>query len=126
MLIFDTSIWISYFIVEDSNHEKAVKLFASQAHVGLSEYILLEIASVLTLKLDSVTAKNIVEGILDDRKLFFLDSNNIFERTLALYLKLDYRHKLSFVDISLIALSRDHKILSFDKELNKHLDRQAN
>ena len=43
-----------------------------------------------------------------------------FDETINYFLTSD-DHKLSFTDMSLIVLSKEYKIISFDKGLNKRL-----
>ncbi len=119
--IFDSNIWVSYFVEEDSNHKKALKLVGGMDKIYITEYIILEVSSVLTLKLGSGLSKKITKDFLDGDPAILVEYDDIFSETTGLFFSIKEKNKLSFVDISLLALSKKYEIITFDKEIKKFL-----
>jgi len=122
LTIFDSNIWIGYFDELDSNHKKAEKLMASliasEQSIVISEYILLEIATVLKRKVGQERATEIISFLLQIDSVKILPSSQFFQATLEEFLALNEKH-LSFVDVSLVVLSADFRIETFDTKLAK-------
>jgi predicted nucleic acid-binding protein len=117
-VIFDSNVWIGYFNIDDTTHTKAVNYFKkhSQGTVVLTEYVLLEIATVLKQKIGPVQTHKIITTILQTESIELLPSSEYFDATLAQFLTMKDTH-LSFVDVSLVVLSVDFKVITFDKKL---------
>ncbi len=81
----------------------------------------MEISSVLTLKLGNNLSKSVTKDFLDGDPAVLIKSDDIFSKTTDLLFNLKEKNKLSFVDISLLALSKKYEIITFDKELRKFL-----
>jgi len=121
MLIFDTNIWIAYLIESDSTHKKAVRLFkqTKSKDILITEYLLLEIVTVLKQVEGFEMAQKFIQQITDEN-ISFIESRHFCAQTLLLFQSLK-ENKLSFVDVSLLYLSKEYEVKTFDKELGKAL-----
>ena len=65
-IIFDSNVWIGYFNTEDSTHSKAVAFFKkyNDHTIVLTEYVLLEVATVLKQKIGYAATNEIVTMLL--------------------------------------------------------------
>ena len=117
MIIFDSNIWIAYLNKSDSTHEQAIDKFAKTNvdDIVMTEYLLLEIVTVLKQIQGYEFSQNFIQHI---ENIPFLESKNFYAQTLALFQSLK-ENKLSFVDVSLLYLSQNYEIETFDKELQK-------
>ena len=126
MLVLDACVWIAQLHVTDSQHEKAKKVFDEiDDLILLPEYILVEVLNVLTKKAGKKKADKFLGKILvaDGVELGFSSRNFLFS-TIQIFLDSE-RGKLSFVDQSLLYLSQFHKVITFDRNLNKALTTQG-
>jgi len=121
MLIFDSNIWIAYLIESDSTHKKAVKLFqqTKSKDILITEYLLLEIVTVLKQVEGFEMAQKFIQQITNEN-ISFIESRHFYAQTLLLFQSLR-ENKLSFVDVSLLYLSKKYEVKTFDKELGKAL-----
>jgi predicted nucleic acid-binding protein len=125
MIILDSNIWIAYWSKNDTQHMKAEKVFENlNDRIVLPEYLVVEICSVLSLRvskkmadkfLDFSLNNNETELLLSDEMLFS-GSAEVFEKTKT--------GKLSFVDCSLVYLSNFYEVLTFDKLLQKEIGKK--
>ena len=117
-IIFDSNVWIGYFNVSDTTHKRAVAVF--EKHSGqsiiLTEYILLEVATVLKQQIGPVATSRIITALLQTDTIQVLESPAYFQATLQQFLTTKEKH-LSFVDTSLLTLADDFTIVTFDKKL---------
>lgn len=121
-VIVDSSVWVGYFDELDSNHKKAKILMAvaSAGTIIVTEYVLLEVASVLKRKIGQRKTRDIIDMILRLENVNILESHYFFHKTLKLFLLLEEKH-LSFVDVSLVVLSKDFEVVTLDTKLAKML-----
>jgi len=119
MIIFDSNIWIAYINKSDSTHKRALKLFQAinTKDILITEYLLLEIATVLKQIQGHKFAQKFIQLIIDNN-ISFLESKNFYAQTFLLFQSLK-ENKLSFVDVSLLYLSKKYKVETFDKNLQK-------
>lgn len=117
-LILDTNVWIAYLEQSDSQHEKASRIFdLIDQKIWIPEYILLEILNVLLRKAGKKRADEFLSMLFQNRDLEIIwNSEEIRAKLLSFFLS-NKLEKLSFVDQSLLFLSSNYKILTFDKEL---------
>ena len=117
-IIFDSNVWIGYFNVNDTTHKRAVAAFEkhSKDTVILTEYILLELATVLKQQIGPVVTNKIITALLQTDTIQVLESPAYFQATLQQFLTTKEKH-LSFVDTSLLTLADDFTIVTFDKKL---------
>jgi len=119
MTILDSSVWIALYNESDSQHDKAVKLVSSLTHVALPEYIIVETSSVLSKKAGVDIANRFLEYAFDSEDVVVLHSSpESLHETIKLFRTLN-NPRLSFVDISLVYLSRAHDVMTFDTNLKK-------
>ena len=125
-IILDSNLWIAYFNENDSMHKSATEIFKKQKKIIIPEYIILETATILLLKANRKIAKMFIEIIFDNNDIEIIPSNNIFLfKTKNQFLE-NKTGKLSFVDCGLVELSKNYKIITFDKELQKSIDKKKN
>jgi len=126
MIIFDSNIWIAYLNKSDSTHKQALKLFqeTNTKDILITEYLLLEIATVLKQIQGYEFAQRFIQLIIDEN-IPFLESKKFYPQTLLLFQSLK-ESKLSFVDVSLLHLSKKYKIKTFDNDLGKRLTLSVN
>lgn len=121
-VILDSNVWISYFNQTDTNHKKAVLILAQQTEnqIILTEYILLEISTILKRQLGYLKAQKIITALLQTENIDLILSDQFFEKTLKVFLGQKDQH-LSFVDVSLSVLSADFLVETFDKKLKQSI-----
>lgn len=121
-IIFDSNVWIAYFRKEDSLSEKAKGIFKNyEGVVIVPEYIFLEVATVLQVRTIKEIADSFAEMVLENDQVELLFSNEIlFEETRKIFLKQE--KKLSFADCSLVYLSSEYEVITFDQALQKVLE----
>ena len=114
-IVLDSSVWIAFLHNEDSQHGKAKKLmFEIKDQILVPEYVLIETASVLKNYKRTTEAIEFVRTILKDAGMF-LPSNTLAYETGILFC--DRKDTLSFIDTALLALSREYRVITFDKAL---------
>ena len=122
-IVIDSSVWIGYFDELDSNHKKATQLMTAAAAAGtivVTEYVLLEVASVLKRKIGQKKTAEILTVLLQLDNVEVLESTYFFQSTLEMFLTLNEKY-LSFVDVSLVVLAKDFAVVTLDKQLAKVL-----
>lgn len=120
MLILDSNVFISYFKVEELHHKEACKIIDWPESILINDYILGEIYTVLLLRSSYNIAVKAIRFITENPKIEirFMWSDDIIKIVDFINNK---NTELSYVDISLLVLSRNtwNKIVSFDKNLAK-------
>ena len=121
MIILDSNIWIAYLNEVDSTHQLALKIFqkTNTKDILITEYLLLEIVTILKQIQGYKSAQEFIQ-LLTDENISFIESKNFYAETLLLFQALK-ENKLSFVDVSLLHLSRKYEVRTFDKDLKKVL-----
>ena len=121
--ILDSNIWISYFIIDDSNHKKASKIieWLENESVCITDHIIIEVSTILLYRLWKQFANDFIELIKYNTNVGIFYSNKIIFDDFINFFIINKNNKLSFVDQSLIYLSKDFEIITFDKEINKEL-----
>jgi predicted nucleic acid-binding protein len=121
-IIVDSSVWISLFNHEDSNHKKAM----SFEKILLEEQIMPDLIFYESLTILKNKIKN--TDLLREFNIFATDSLNItiklfYENNrdiLNLFIR-EYKDGLSYVDVLLLYLSNNYHILTFDEKLRKRI-----
>jgi len=124
MIILDTSFIVSYYNLADDNHNGALeimnKILKENLNVCISDFIFSECATVLLAKLKDLN--KVVEICEKIKKIDIIRvDENLFEETWDIFKKQE-KAKLSFIDCSIIALSKlkeIEKVATFDQELMK-------
>ena len=119
-VVFDSNVWIAYLANDDSQHEKACLLFEKFKAIVVPEYVILEVATVLSQKKDQKTAQSFVKMLRATEGLeILLAGSDLFFEFMDFYIT-QPKNKLSFVDVSLLYLSSQGlKVVTFDRELEK-------
>jgi len=118
MIILDSNVWIALFHKEDTLQAKAHNLLENiSSKILLPEYVLLEVCSVLKRLKRKQAANQFLDYVLDNRDIdCFHTSPSLLEETIKLF-RTRSQDDLSFIDISLLFLSRFHTVHTFDKKL---------
>ena len=118
MIILDSNIWISLLYDKDVNHNQAKELVGGlKIKIIVTEYIILETVTILTKKKSKKTADKFLEKIsISDKVEILLSSKEFLDEVVGFYLKQDDRD-LSFVDYSLLFLSQQLEVVTFDRKL---------
>lgn len=123
-VILDTNVWFAYLHDADSQHEKALSLFdVLKDRVLIPEYVLIEILNLITVKIGKADADNFIADLLSFDKVSILWSTSDFRDELLSFFLSNKIEKLSFVDQSLLFLSKKYRVVTFDKVLDKHIAR---
>lgn len=123
MTVLDSNVWIAYLNKNDNQHRKAVNTFNKlDDEILITEYIILEVCSVLTMRVSKATADDFLKIVINNQDVQVLSSSNsFFHKTINYFL--DYSNdNLSFVDVSLLKLSRNYELKTFDKKLKNAVD----
>lgn len=117
-VIFDTNIWIGLLVDADSLHRKSVAIAKENESVIkiVPEYILLEILTLLKKYTTTKEVQDSLDFFLHSDTVEILPAVHSYDKTISLFQTLNDKH-LSFVDLSLLALSRDYDVKTFDKKL---------
>jgi len=116
-IILDSNVWIALFHEEDSQHDKACKLFDEiTEHILVPEYVLIEVASVLKNYKRNAEALAFVRTTLENT-VTLLPAGVLAHEAGALFCERNDR--LTFIDTALLVLSREYRIITFDKALAK-------
>ncbi len=122
MIILDSNIWIAFLNVDDVNHKKAEKIFEeTKEKIILTEYILLETVTVLSQKVDKEVSDRFIDGVVNNRDIEILPSSEEFLNGVIKFYLPKKNKNLSFVDYSLLYLSKKIKVITFDKTLQREI-----
>ncbi len=116
MYLIDSSVWVALFLEFDSNHKKAEEIISKlEDKIYLPYNVIVEVASVLTYKHSKKQANNFLDYIEDNKDIILLE--NELKPEMEFFKKID--KKVSFVDISLIFLSKklDLNLITFDSQM---------
>ena len=119
MTIADANVWIALFKKDDSLHTRAKRLLTRLPKVGITEYVVVEVCSVLSMRTSKEVTDGFIHFIMGSKTVEILPSGeDLFFGTLRLFE--EQKHgKLSFTDVSLLYLSREYTVLTFDKNLER-------
>jgi len=121
-MVLDSSFLVSLFIQEDSNNERALRLFERHRadEMLLTDLVLFETLTILAYKKGSVRAREAYLDLTSNKKLQLLYLNET-ERKEILESFLAQEGKMSVEDISVIHSCKKAmaKPLAFDKEIMK-------
>jgi len=116
--LVDSSVWVALFLEFDTQHRKAEHVVQKLSGTIYLPYgVLAEVATVLTYKHSKQLADNFIAYARDNRDLTIMNDDAFDE--MAFFLTIP--HKLSFVDISLVFLSKKYNatLITFDKQLER-------
>ena len=121
LTILDSNVWIAFFDKEDSTHKKAVQVFKKLkvSELAVTEYIILEVASILKKYAGLDVANAFLSGLVDEQ-VTIIEDEHLLKETVKIFAN-SARNNLSFVDCSLVYLSGTYKVITFDKKLANKL-----
>lgn len=127
MIIFDSNIWIAFFNISDSQHKKAEKILENiSGKIFITEYVILEVSSVLLFKVNKGVANKFIEIVLNNKDIEILFSDkDFFQGTLGCFQN-EKTGKLSFIDVSFLYLSNFYNVFTFDKKLEEAIRKAGN
>ncbi len=122
VVIFDSNIWIGYLDRDDSSHAKCVEIVSkNKEKVLVPEYVMLEVVTVLVRKRGKEIADKFIDFIINNQDTWLEPSTkDTFIKSLIFFQDNDYS-SLSFVDQTLLFLSKDYKVITLDKNLSSVL-----
>jgi len=112
--IFDSSVWIAYFSPSETSHLEARQVIEGATAVIVPEYVLLEVVTVLRQKKEEELLAGFMSLATNTKT--YLPAGTLGSEVTAEYTKTRYK-KLSFVDVSLVLLSKQYNVVTFDKAL---------
>ena len=116
MYLIDSSVWVALFLEFDSNHKKAEEIISKlEGKIYLPYNVIVEVTSVLTYKHSKKQANNFLNYIEDNEDIVLFE--NELKPEMEFFKKVD--KKVSFVDISLVFLSKklDLNLITFDSQM---------
>ncbi len=119
----DSSVLIAFFKEDDSLHERAFQVIRDGAKpVLVHEYVALETATVLMVKAGKEVADEFMKVLLTnaDFKPVFSNETHFF---LTAHKFIANKTQLSFTDAALLELSAAFPVITFDKALQKAMDK---
>lgn len=118
--IFDSNIWIARLDHSDSQNKKATEVFDKlNSKLLLTTFLISEICTILQFKAGKERSDFFLNFIKENKDIQILEDFD-FSELLDFYLQNNFK-KLSFVDRSLLLLSKGFEIVTFDKDLEKAL-----
>jgi len=119
MTIIDTSVWVTRFLEEDSQHKEGKKAFDDLSNVlkYTCYAVIEETTTILCYKHSKEQADKFIDYITNNPEIVILEHNISKEAQTFLAVNAE----LSFADVSIISLSKQHnlRITSFDQQLLK-------
>ncbi len=85
-IIYDSNIWISFLYEDDSNFEKAKELFDYPKPDVLTDYVVLEVSTVLKKKAGEGLAKHFLDNVLAN-DIEVLLSNECYHESVKLFIR---------------------------------------
>ena len=125
MVVLDSNIWIAYLDQKDERHEKAEEMYDQlDDDIIFPEYIYLEVGSFLIRRkkeasfalFAEIAEQNVDIQLLPSSPEFFYEVRKKFRHLQS--------HRLSFVDVSLLVLSRSYTVMTFDQTVYKLLKKE--
>ena len=117
--VVDSSVLVAGLHREDALHVHGkTALEESEKPILVPEYIAIETATTLIRVAGKPIADIFVRSLFDNKDILVLPSS-LEQFAEAVETFLSSNGKLSFIDCSLLALSRSHEVVTFDKVLAK-------
>lgn len=115
-ILVDSSVLISFFRVNEPDHEKAKEILSQRDNFFVLNHILGEVYTVLMLRESYSVAKGAFSWILKEEGFVVLRPTDEEMTHLADFIT-DNKSKLSFVDILLLVISRvrNYELVTFEK-----------
>jgi predicted nucleic acid-binding protein len=132
VIVLDSSFLIAYHNAKDVHHRAASGLMArliagEWGPALLSEYVFLEVVTVILLRQDLSSAIVVGEALLHAREIEFVPGAEVFADAWRVF-RDQRRTKLSFVDAAILSIAETRNvdaIATFDRGLARASNRQA-
>lgn len=126
MTVFDSNVWIAIFHDEDTLGTRA-RAIAKEAgtDILLPEYVLIEVCSVLKRLKHKEVADQFLDEVQDNQDVVFLPASLEFLTETIRVFRAGLQDDLSFIDVSLLVLSKMHTVITFDKKLASAISKAA-
>jgi len=118
MIIVDSNIWVAFFDTDDSTHKRATVIFEdldNSNELAMTEYVFVEVCTILKNKKKFTIVKDFI-NFINEYNIEIMLLGGLLYRFTDTFTS-SARNKLSFVDSSLLYLSQNHTVLTFDKAL---------
>jgi predicted nucleic acid-binding protein len=120
-IVLDSSFLIAYHNAADVHHSAALSVMERVLRgewkaVLLLEYVVLEVMTVLRMRVDAPTAVSVGELLLESREIQFLPCSDIFLRALETF-RGERTAALSLVDAAIVSVARENEpgfVATFD------------
>ncbi|NCF75149.1 MAG: PIN domain-containing protein [Xanthomonadaceae bacterium] len=120
MIILDSNVWISYLDQNDNQHKKAQKIMDEiDCNIIVPEYVIIEVCTVLLRKTNKKIANGFIEIAFDNQNTEVLFCDEYFFNLFVNNFKNIQNKNLSFIDTTLLYLSKNYQVITFDKNLEK-------
>jgi len=118
MNLVDSNVFIAYFRLNEKWHQKAKELLLSLDEIIINDYVLSEIYTVLMIRESYQIALKALKWITKNPKIKIEKLTSQEIKQVVFFIEENFT-KLSFVDISLLIMSkkRNYKLISFDQDL---------
>ena len=121
-IILDSSVWVAFLHDTDSQHKEALEVFERIGHtITVPEYVVIEVATILKRRKKLDEAKRFVHRVLNENPQSFLPADSLIYETAALFR--ERTDQLSFTDTTLLVLARSYRVITFDRDLQKAIER---
>ncbi len=123
--IFDSNIWIGFLAAQDPHHKKASVLFQDLAvdeALYITTEIISEVTTVLKMRYGNGAVQTFIEFMFNTDSIVRIPSGLYFDATLK-HMLITTDTKLSFTDLTLVVLSEQFTIKTFDKDLARTLSK---
>jgi predicted nucleic acid-binding protein len=115
--VVDSSVLISFYNSDDTQHEKALNFFEKLTDYSLiiHPYVIQEVSTVLTYRTDISRAQKFLLDTLNSENIFIPNVDT--RRDMEYFQKLN--KKISFTDSALIRLAKElgAELVTFDKQM---------
>jgi len=110
VIVLDASFLVAFFNERDVHHPAAARVMqdiieGAWGRALLPEYVFLEVATVLAIRLDLRTAVESGDILLASREVDFIACSDIFQDALTVFRR-QPRSALSFADAAIVAVAR--------------------
>ena len=121
-IVLDSSIWVAFLHDTDSQHKQALAVFERIGNtITVPEYVVIEVATILKRRKKQDEAKRFVHRVLNENPQSFLPADSLIRETATLFR--ERADQLSFTDTALLALARSYRVITFDRDLQKAIER---
>lgn len=125
MDLFDTNVWVAIANENDALHAQALRALSRATRpILLPEYVLVETGNVLTYRAGKAFANQFFVTAINNSEIELLYAGKETLHHAIRFFQSAPHVGLSFVDTFLLYLSITHNVVTFDKQLEKHIRKQ--